>query len=205
MAGNKTQTSGIPTLSNATKGLQRLRRSSKLLRCRSWVQRVLLGKKTAKEARQPLFSRPCSSNQLNSKTTTAATTTKSQLVQRQCSSQSASPLLRLPGELRNKIYVCVFSGIEWPITSWAYQSHTDLITFSALPRTCRQLRAECRLLPYKYAEYELWSTLDFCESLIPLDEEAQAVICDALTELQRHVLLQCQEFAVIFERVCRRE
>jgi len=121
------------------------------------------------------------------------------------SSQSTSPLLRLPGELRNKIYVYVFSGITWPLISWPYQTHTDLMTFSALPRTCRQLRAECRLLPYKYADHELWSTLDFCESLIPLDEEAQAVVCDALTEVQRHVLLQCQEFAVIFERVHRRK
>ena len=39
--GNKTQTSGIPMPSNATKGLQRLRRSSKLLRCRSWVRKYL--------------------------------------------------------------------------------------------------------------------------------------------------------------------
>jgi hypothetical protein len=119
--------------------------------------------------------------------------------------QSTSPLLRLPGELRNKIYGYVFSGIQWPITSWAYTPHADLMTFSALPQTCRQLRAECRLLPYIYAEYELWSSLEFCDSLKLLDEEAQAVVCDELTEVQRHALLQCDEFDIIFERIRRRK
>lgn len=117
--------------------------------------------------------------------------------------QFTSPLLRLPGELRNEIYAYVFSGIKWPLTSWPDQPHTDRMTFSALPSTCRQLRAESRLLPYRYAEYEIWGSFHFCNSLIPLDEEAQAVVCDALTKEQRHVLLQCRHFATIYDRIHR--
>jgi hypothetical protein len=81
---------------------------------------------------------------------------------------ATSPLLRLPGELRNKIYAYVFDTPEsWIITfhsttvtctpepastqnsSTQTSSTQSLPTFLALTTTSRQIRAETHLMPWK--------------------------------------------------------
>jgi hypothetical protein len=80
------------------------------------------------------------------------------------------PFLRLPGELRNKIYEYVFSGWEmWPVklrrnniirvrcfpdtgpdyNDWRLYM-TRVKIYAALTKTCRQIHQEARLLPFKY-------------------------------------------------------
>ncbi|KAH6638435.1 hypothetical protein C7974DRAFT_306512, partial [Boeremia exigua] len=82
-----------------------------------------------------------------------------------------SPLLRLPAELRNKIYKHVLGGHEIyarvenaPFTSrkiWREQ-HGLCKAIRALPRTSAQLRHETALLVYKYNTFRVRSyDLDF--------------------------------------------
>jgi len=78
--------------------------------------------------------------------------------------QHESPLLRLPPELRNKIYEYALSGYELRFVDWAPEPvsitrrstskgfiyHVDDVnTPFALPKVSRQLRAETSILPYK--------------------------------------------------------
>lgn len=86
------------------------------------------------------------------------------------------PLLRLPGELRNKIYTYVFDTPElWTITfrpttvtcvpEPAFTQRFP--TFLALTRICRQIRAETRLMPWKRCVWKLsddsaFISLEFC-------------------------------------------
>ena len=118
---------------------------------------------------------------------------------------SPSPLLRLPGELRNKIYAYVFRSRSMPSRLFSLQCRTagrppdlrhrrlSLIHLEcvdvALMRTCRQIRAETRLLPYKYAEYHANST-HFVAWLELIDREALQVVWDTLTEGQREEVLE---------------
>jgi hypothetical protein len=60
--------------------------------------------------------------------------------------QELSPLLRLPGEIRNRIFFYAIGNDTLPIPS----DHTppDLSKGRILSKVCRQLHAETRLLPY---------------------------------------------------------
>lgn len=119
------------------------------------------------------------------------------------SQQSTSPLLRLPAELRNKIYAYVFSGYRISVIffpgggsfCYATLSGTELRfhssgrkafkTIIAFSRTCRLLYAESRVLPYKYSTYRISLVLNFTFWLLRLDEELQDAVWGALNESQR--------------------
>lgn len=61
--------------------------------------------------------------------------------------------------------------------------------FIALTRTCRQIREETRLLPYKYSDYYVNSdTADFLQWLWRLDNKMRMTVKAALTEEQKRVL-----------------
>ncbi|KAG9201527.1 hypothetical protein G6514_005534 [Epicoccum nigrum] len=99
----------------------------------------------------------------------------------------ASPLLRLPGELRNKIYGYVFSTTDpdYPspmverdlklknITK-PYNKNPNRKDFNlrlVITQTCRQIRTETRLLPCLHTKYEMsgW----FVWWLMILDDDAR--------------------------------
>jgi hypothetical protein len=99
----------------------------------------------------------------------------------------------LPGELRNKIYGYVFSTVpEYPNPMVErdlkfkniiepYHQNPDRKDFNlrlAITQTCRQIRAETRLLPYTYAKYEIngW----FVWWLMVLDDDARAAAWDCI-------------------------
>lgn len=75
--------------------------------------------------------------------------------------------MRLPPELRNKIYAYVFSCYKitiWPaykveampIDEFSWQSTPSIFQALVAPMyTCRQMHAETRLLPYKYSLYRV--------------------------------------------------
>jgi hypothetical protein len=56
-----------------------------------------------------------------------------------------SPLLRLPGEIRNKIYSYVFTGIK----STGKTEYSKRYSGIALLHTCRQIRQEAKSFPTK--------------------------------------------------------
>lgn len=74
------------------------------------------------------------------------------------------PFLRLPAELRNKIYMYALGGKTWIIAlqggRGSYQSQPDLDDVSthpmALLQSCRQVYAEASLFPYAYNTFEGW-------------------------------------------------
>lgn len=49
----------------------------------------------------------------------------------------------------------------------------------ALTQTCRQIRAECRLLPYKNASYTKVNSYAFCDWLMGLDLDTRLVVLAA--------------------------
>lgn len=116
-------------------------------------------------------------------------------------SSTTSPLLRLPPELRNKIYFYVFSSHRISVLSYQHRSRcyaaladTDLIyddlglsTFKRLvapTQVCRQMYAESRLLPYKYNTYDIKLVYNFTSWMCRLDKGLQAAVEGALTESQ---------------------
>ncbi|KAI4644833.1 uncharacterized protein J4E79_010968 [Alternaria viburni] len=99
----------------------------------------------------------------------SSTTDLQKLMRRFSNSLNAvnSPLLRLPAELRNMIYDCVFSGDSFLfdqywfpgrrpngvalLCSGAYQSHTLGLLLAS-----RQLHDETALHPYKLGVFDFW-------------------------------------------------
>ncbi len=82
--------------------------------------------------------------------------------------QHVSPLLRLPAEIRNKIYTLVLSGHSinlstfnpnHPTYTLFRKQHTRqkalLALLTALPSTCRQIRAETKPLPFSLNDFIL--------------------------------------------------
>ena len=115
--------------------------------------------------------------------------------------QPESPLLRLPGELRNKIYGYVFSTVpEYPnlmverdlqlknIIDPYHQNpdRKDCNLSLAITQTCRQIRTETRLLPYTYAKYEISSW--FVCWLMVLDDDARTAAWDALMQTEKDMV-----------------
>jgi hypothetical protein len=77
-----------------------------------------------------------------------------------------SPLLRLPSELRNKIYAYTFDTPQlWVFifdrntvirTPEPVPSTRRFSTFIALTGTCRQIRTETNLMPWKHCLWTPW-------------------------------------------------
>jgi hypothetical protein len=121
------------------------------------------------------------------------------------------PFLRLPGELRNKIYEYVFSG--WNMSAFTIggtniigvRYHPIIMTgpdynnwrlymtrlknYTALTETCRQIRHEARLLPVKYSVISKWCPIDhLARWLNSMDEDMREVVLAKLTDKQRWCL-----------------
>lgn len=114
-----------------------------------------------------------------------------------------SPLLRLPGELRNKIYEYVFSdqticpSEDWLCGTIKLSCKSTTATwfedtfevFTALTKTCRQIHEETRLLPFEYCYYEVYK-FTFRHWLDRMDREMREIVWLRLTEGQRAHLLE---------------
>lgn len=99
------------------------------------------------------------------------------------------------------IYAYVFSDLKWSIArreAWVYAKNGDPIKccpterreypryepndylIFALTQTCRQIRAESRLLPYKYASYGATDSHYFRTWLMGLNMDARETVRSAL-------------------------
>ena len=126
--------------------------------------------------------------------------------------QPASPFLRLPGELRNQIYVYVFTG--WNLRPILYADGsivmasvddlqgapgqgTELIRETDIPNaaslTCRQMHAETKNMLYKYSKYELRWQYDFTKWLNMVDDELRAVVWEGLDEYGKGIVQLMEE------------
>jgi hypothetical protein len=96
----------------------------------------------------------------------------------------ASPFLRIPGELRNRIYDYLFSGVKIrPV-----RKATDLINIFFV---CRQLYAETALLPYRE------STFAFQAVRTPIRfRKGKAVVSEFLAKRTYAQLLAMQHFEI---------
>jgi hypothetical protein len=80
-----------------------------------------------------------------------------------CSSQQnqqQSPLLKLPGELRNRVYEYALGGTIWTVgcttaTGSYGVNYEDRTHQKSLPLTCRQLYLETILLVYSLKTFRL--------------------------------------------------
>lgn len=113
--------------------------------------------------------------------------------------QPISPLLRLPPELRNKIYLHIFSAqyisvsyldfVPRRLAAVAAASAPSICSglsrscfarLMAPTRVCRQIRAETRLLPYGYSSYKTSYPLTFGRWMQCLDGDIQRVVWERL-------------------------
>ena len=123
--------------------------------------------------------------------------------------RSTSPLLRLPPELRNRIYYFVFSGYEITVSYTTLHpgvgaraiDNANLFAFSkrtyealrAPTLTCRQFYEETHLLLYKYSAYYLiWNHQyqRFAVWLNNLDAATRATIWAKMSKKERKGLLR---------------
>ncbi|KAG9204180.1 hypothetical protein G6514_001819 [Epicoccum nigrum] len=88
--------------------------------------------------------------------------------------QRLSPLLRLPGEIRNRIYFYAVGNGPLPIPS----GHTspNLFGLHTLSKVCRQLHAETRLLPYALNDLCFVTIPSFVAWSRRAPEEVRAVV-----------------------------
>ncbi|KAL5121288.1 hypothetical protein ACEQ8H_000756 [Pleosporales sp. CAS-2024a] len=108
-----------------------------------------------------------------------------------------SPLLRLPGELRNKVYEYVLGGVIVSVfpsvdARFAYQLHAHrtspsatlgedptMLEAMALLRVCRHIYAETRFLPLKLFTLHVnsgGSFFEFLKTLHPMERDAITTI-----------------------------
>lgn len=120
---------------------------------------------------------------------------------------SAFPFLRLPPEIRNRIYFFVFSNLRLFIIPlphcgrMVYECYVlrvgctlsprrriEFTNDIALVRTCRQIYSETHLLLFRYARYHIrprYGDSDFAEWMGVLDQIMQAFVWGALNEEQK--------------------
>lgn len=125
---------------------------------------------------------------------------------------SAFPFLRLPPEIRNRVYFLAFSALTLTIdphpgrrpklyVCWVrqvdYKQHslwrrTALANDAALVRSSRQVHRETHLLLFKYAKYSIvakYQKLDSARWMRLLDQSMQATVWSALDEEQKALAL----------------
>jgi hypothetical protein len=109
------------------------------------------------------------------------------------------PLLRLPGEVRNKIYAYVFDTPESWVVTFHYTTVTctpepastqSFSTFLALTTTCRQIRAETHLMPWKrcvwkYTFNRLGSYLTFLRWWVRADPSLRQLAWEGMSKLEQ--------------------
>jgi hypothetical protein len=110
------------------------------------------------------------------------------------------PFLRLPGELRNKIYKYVFSGKEvCPFVTRDSIVRLNCIlastrdyrcsafeSYVALTKTCRQIHQETRLLPFKYCIIDKRCLMDYLALWMNrMDEDMLEIVSAGLTDRQK--------------------
>lgn len=120
------------------------------------------------------------------------------------------PFFRLPGELRNKIYSLVFSGWQIfpprssthdldlvcscrPVNTTLYRSPRSFELLIALTKVNRQLRAETRVLPYKYSGYNFSRPEWFVAWLEQMEEDVRATVWCILTGKQKKAVKRVVE------------
>ena len=118
--------------------------------------------------------------------------------------------LRLPPELRNTIYADILGGIqikvtERPSAKTAYQclsrshpsgpfSSAHFRLYIALTRTCRQLYAETRLLPFMLNP-QLWhKPKTFVKWFVSVEQQVRDAVWIALDEAQRRDVRDAKEY-----------
>lgn len=108
-----------------------------------------------------------------------------------------SPLLRLPGELLNKVYEYVMSGVTISVFAapkrWGpYELHTNVVDpvtaltttsnaleTTGLTRVCRQIHSETRLLPFRTFTFHIHSDGSFSkllDTLLPVQRDAISTV-----------------------------
>ncbi|KAF1946286.1 hypothetical protein EJ02DRAFT_450731 [Clathrospora elynae] len=118
--------------------------------------------------------------------------------------QQYSPLLRLPAELRNKIYFFVFatqkidpvyygSGIfrcrtTSPNTLTSHPDHDDFNSPLSLTQVSRQIRAETQMLPAKLNSYLVRHPRIFRDWMLSLDKEKRVLVWERLSARQRRAI-----------------
>ena len=111
------------------------------------------------------------------------------------SPQFASRLLRLPGEIRNRIYYYVFTNQDVLLIK---DSHGTIklecingwYKYTALTRTCRQIHKETRLLPSKYCNYLLIAySRDYLRWMELVDQELCEIVKANLNKEDMETLL----------------
>ena len=96
-----------------------------------------------------------------------------------------SPLLRLPAELRNIIFACVYIGTQCSLDDEGFLSLWNIRNPCGLFLVCRQTYAEASLLPYKLGMFNfctgwqckldgLWLLQGFLEKRTPRQIDAMA-------------------------------
>jgi hypothetical protein len=116
------------------------------------------------------------------------------------SNQHASPLLRLPAELRVKIWEYSLGGNQILPSVWINEYMRDFhhpsniylraestentFHFLSLLRVCRQIYAEARLLPFSCNIWLFWGYLDYSWRA----KEAWADLFHRMDEEQRHAI-----------------
>ena len=139
------------------------------------------------------------------------------------SNPPTSPLLRLPGELRNKIYAYVFDTPE----RWVFTFHSATVTvtctpkpaspqrfptFLALTATCRQIRAETHLTPwkrcvwkytlYRIGRYRLGGYINFLRWWAREDPRLRRLAWEGMSEEQQRFCLD--DLRIVEEQEGRR-
>jgi hypothetical protein len=123
------------------------------------------------------------------------------------SPDSASPLLRLPGEIRNRIYEYVFSGQEVD----TFEDRNGIIrlrgklgdtedfrcsafeSYVALTKTCRQIHQDTRLLPFKYCIIDRYCQPDdLALWMNRMDENMLELVSAGLTDRQKENAELCR-------------
>jgi hypothetical protein len=120
--------------------------------------------------------------------------------------QSAFPLLRLPGEIRNRIYEYVFSDqtihtvmdgpsgtIKLSCKTTYDQSDDSYEKYIALTKTCRQIHYETYVLPWKLCDYSLkFMSYSFGQWLDRVDIGTHELAWSRLTDEEKEKLNRLQ-------------
>jgi hypothetical protein len=86
-----------------------------------------------------------------------------------------SPLLRLPGELRNAIYEYALGGRQWDIDCWRKARVREKFALSVL-QTCRQMHSEASTVPWSSNTFSFDHPDDIRRTLFGAAQKRRAAI-----------------------------
>ena len=89
-------------------------------------------------------------------------------------------MLRLPGEIRNRIYYFTLGGNTWHIDDrrklTCKTPKSERNDHRALLRVCRQIYDEARLLPWSLSDFQCWQGIHLRDWLIDFPNECRRAI-----------------------------